>query len=163
MGNCNQEAAQEILSIVPHVMRAVAAELRRSDRSIMPGHYHMMAMLADGHFSLSEIAGRQHVSLPTMSRSMSTLEERGWVEKVRDASDGRITRLKLTDEGRAVLAEIHDVVVAAVNRQLAGLTSQECQQLVRGLAVLHQAFEHPDPGTGEDVRVDTRHTRSVTA
>jgi DNA-binding MarR family transcriptional regulator len=163
MTNCNQEAAREILSIVPYVMGTVAAELRRSNHSIMPGHYPVLTMLADGHFSLSEIAERQHVSLATASRSMSTLVERGWVEKGPDACDGRVTRLRLTEEGRAVLAEIQGVAAAAVNRQLAGLTSQECRQLVRGLAVLHQAFEHPGPGTKESSPADERQSRSVSA
>ncbi len=161
MRSCNREAAIEILSIVPHVMRTVAAELRRSDRAILPGHYHALTMLADQSFSLSEIADRQHVSLPTMSRSISTLVERGWVEKVPDASDGRITRLQLTDEGRMVLAEIQQVAAEAVTRQLAGLTSQDCRRLVSGLGALHQAFEHRSPELKESIRAARRQPRSV--
>jgi DNA-binding MarR family transcriptional regulator len=161
MLECNQDAALEILSIVPHVMRAVAADLRRSDRSILPGHYHVLTLLADQSLSLSEIADLQHVSLPTTSRSISTLVERGWVEKVPDDTDGRITRLELTGQGQAVLSEIRLVAAEAVTRQLSGLTARDCRDLVRGLAVLHQAFEHPVPGSSETARVRARPVRSV--
>jgi DNA-binding MarR family transcriptional regulator len=161
MSSCNREAALEILSIVPHVMRTVAAELRRSDRAILPSHYHALTMLADQSFNLSEIADRQHVSLPTMSRSISTLVERGWVEKVPDVSDGRITRLRLTEEGRTVLAEIHHVAAEAVTRQLVGLTSQDCRRLVSGLGVLHQAFEHQSPEMKGSIRAAKRQLGSV--
>jgi DNA-binding MarR family transcriptional regulator len=161
MGSCTQEAALWILSIVPQVMRTVAAELRHSDRSILPGHYHVLIMLDGQSFSLSQIAERQHVSLPTMSRSISTLVERGWVERIPDDSDGRITRLRLTAEGEAVSAEFHRVAAETVTRQLAGLTAQECRQLVSGLRVLHQAFEHPGPGMRESSRAGARQPRSV--
>lgn len=161
MRSCNREAALKVLSIVPHVMRTVAAELRRSDRAILPGHYHTLTMLTDRSFSLSEIAERQHVSLPTMSRSISTLVERGWVEKAPDASDGRITRLRLSDEGRRVLAEIRQLAAEAVGRQLAGLTSQDCRRLVSGLSVLHQAFDHQGPGLEARAGDPGRRPRSV--
>ncbi|HLC04463.1 MAG TPA: MarR family transcriptional regulator [Anaerolineales bacterium] len=161
MSTCTQEAALEILSIVPHIMRTVAAELRRSNHAILPGHYHVLGMLAGERYSLSEIADRQHVSLPTTSRSISTLVERGWVERVPDVSDRRITRLALTAEGETVLAEIHQVAAEAVTRQLAGLTPQACRHLVRGLAVLHQAFEQPGPGLRESSWVNTQRARSV--
>lgn len=161
MRDCNQEAALEILSIVPHVMRTVAADLRRSDRAILPGHYHVLSLLADRSLNLSEIAGRQHVSLPTTSRSISTLVERGWVEKVPDDADGRITRLELTSQGRAVLSEIRQVAAEAVTRQLSGLTTQDCRDLVRGLTVLHRAFDNPAPGRREAAHVSARPVRSV--
>jgi DNA-binding MarR family transcriptional regulator len=161
MRDCDQEAALEILSIVPHVMRTVAADLRRSDRAILPGHYHVLTLLADHSLSLSEIADRQHVSLPTMSRSISTLVERGWIEKIPDETDGRITRLELTGQGQVVLAEIRLMAVEAVTRQLAGLSARDCRDLVRGLAVLHRAFERPAPGPGEADRANARPVRSV--
>lgn len=144
---CSREAALDNFSIVPHGMRTVAADLRRSDQAILPGHDHVLRMLAGERHSLSEIAERKHVRLPTGSRSISTLVERGWVEKVPDAYDGRISRLGLTSAGEAALDEIHQAAAEAVTRQLAGLTSEECRRLIRGLAVLHQAFERPGLGS----------------
>ena len=143
MTSCQQDAAQEVLSIVPRVMRTVAAELRRSGYAIMPGHYHLMTMLARERYSLSEIAERQLVSLPTTSGSISTLVERGWVVRMRDPGDRRIIRLALTDEGRAVLTAIHKAAADAMTTQLEGLTDQDCENLVRGLAILHQVFSQP--------------------
>lgn len=161
MSDCNRDAAIEILSIVPHVMRTVAAELRRSERNILPGHYHVLSLMAGRLLSLSEIADRQHVSLPTMSRSISTLVERGWVERVPDHSDGRITRLKLTSKGRLVLAELQRVAAEAVSRQLAGLTPQDCRALMHGLAVLHRAFERPGWGSKQAAAEKPGPSRSV--
>ena len=142
-------------------MRTAAAELRRSDRAILPGHYHVLTMLAGQCLSLSEIADRQHVSLPTTSRSISTLVERGWVDKVPDATGGRITRLRLTAHGQAVLAEIHHVAAEALSRQLAGLTPRAFRKLVRGLTVLHQAFEYPAPGSREFTRANPSQPRRI--
>src|SRR3989304_898221 len=129
MTSCQQDAAQGVLSIIPHVMRTVAAELRRSGYAIVPGHYHLLTMLARERYSLSEIAERQLVSLATTSRSISTLVERGWVDRVPDPGDRRIIRLALTDEGQAVLAAIHKGAADAITNQLEGLTDQDCENL----------------------------------
>jgi DNA-binding MarR family transcriptional regulator len=161
MTSCQQDAAQEVLSIVPHVMRTVSAELRRSGYAIMPGHYHVMTMLARERYSLSEIAERQLVSLPTTSRSISTLVERGWVVRVRDPGDRRIIRLALTDEGQAVLAAIHKVAADAMTSQLEGLTNQDCENLVRGLAILHRVFSQPDLPPRERRQVLSPYARSI--
>jgi DNA-binding MarR family transcriptional regulator len=161
MTSCQQDAAQEVLSIVPHVMRTVSAELRRSGYAIMPGHYHLMTMLARERYSLSEIAERQLVSLPTTSRSISTLVERGWVVRVRDPGDRRIIRLALTDEGQAVLAAIHKVAADAMTSQMDGLTDQDCENLVRGLAILHRVFNHPDLPARDQGQALNPYARSV--
>lgn len=138
-------AARQILEIVPLVMRVVASELRRMDRSLNPGHFRLLAMLAHHPCNLSELAERHSVSLPTMSNSISTLVERGWVSRQRDDLDRRMIQISLTPDGLALLDRIQCDAEERMAEIIAGLSSAECDQMLAGMAILRSAFW---PGAG---------------
>ena len=76
-----QVTARDILRVIPLVMRTVAAELRAAGELPAPAHFGLLSLLAAHPTpqTLTELAGRQGVSLPTMSNSISALVARGWV------------------------------------------------------------------------------------
>ncbi|MFN2223105.1 MAG: MarR family winged helix-turn-helix transcriptional regulator, partial [Candidatus Promineifilaceae bacterium] len=88
--------AQEILQIIPQIMRTLAAEFRQTGQLMTPGNLQLMFMLLDGPSSLSELAELHNVSLPTMSRTVSRLEKIGWIERRSDPHDRRVTLIVLT-------------------------------------------------------------------
>lgn len=133
-------AARQILEIVPLVMRVVASELRRMDRSLNPGHFRLLAMLAHHPCNLSELAERHSVSLPTMSNSVSALVERGWVSRQRDDLDRRMIQIRLTPEGSALLERIQCEAEERVAEMIDGLSPGEYDQMLSGLAILRSAF-----------------------
>src|SRR3954447_7662434 len=90
-----RESARDILEIVPLVMRTIAAELRAAGELPVPAHFGLLSMLSVQSRSLSEMAAHQGVSLPTMSNSVSTLVQRGWVRRGQSA-DRRVVIVELT-------------------------------------------------------------------
>jgi len=132
--------AQEIVKVIPQVMRTIAAERQWSGHAMSPAHFHLLTLLAHHSCNLSELAVRQAVSLPTMSNSISVLVERGWVKRVPSADDRRQVLLELTPDGRAALVEIKSRAEARVAELLEPLSSSELASLSAGLAVLEQAL-----------------------
>ncbi len=112
-----RDIAREILTVVPLVMRAVAAELRASGELPAPAHFGLLSMLsAQPHArTLTELAALQGVSLPTMSNSISALVDRGWVQRTGAGGDRRQVVIEVTPTGRAAL----DRVSACAERHLA--------------------------------------------
>lgn len=135
-----REIAREVLEILPMVMRTVAAELRRTGHLLMPGQYRLLAILSCRSYSLGELAKKQVVSLPTMSKSINSLVERGWVRSERDPNDRRTVVIELTEKGREVLDRIERDAEARVAEMLSRLSPEERRKLRGGLSVLHQAF-----------------------
>ncbi len=135
--------AQEIIKVIPQVMRTIGAERQGSGYTIPPAHFHLLAILANHPCNLSELAVRHAVSLPTMSNSISVLVERGWVNRVPLPDDRRQVLLELTPDGRVVLTEIKSRAEARVAEMLGKLSSDDLASLSAGLAVLEQAFTHP--------------------
>ena len=132
--------AQEVVKVIPHVMRAIGAERPCSGHAIPPAHFRLLGILASHSCNLSELAVRQAVSLPTMSNSISVLVERGWVKRAPSLYDRRQVLLELTPDGRAVLADMKNRAEARVAELLGALSPDELADLAAGLAVLGRAF-----------------------
>lgn len=145
-----RDAAREIAAIIPLVMRTVAAELRRTDPGLAPPHFRLLGMLAHCPCNLSELADRQAVSLPTMSNSVTALEERGWVSRTRSSTDRRVVFIELTPAGQEVLAEVEHQTEARLAQLLAPLSQAEYDTLLAGLAILRNVFTRSDRSSGEE-------------
>src|SRR5207245_9055690 len=108
-----RETAREILEILPRVMRTVAAELRAAGEMPAPAHFGLLSVLSLRPRMLTDLASLQGVSLPTMSNSISSMVERGWVRRAAPEGDRRVVMIEVTATGRAALervsrcAEVH--------------------------------------------------------
>jgi DNA-binding MarR family transcriptional regulator len=78
-----------------------------------------------GDPTLGEVAVVEQVQPPTMTRLVGGLEAAGWVTRHGDADDGRVVRVRLTDEGRRTLARIRTLKTAFLARGLGALDPAE--------------------------------------
>lgn len=148
-------AAQQLLEILPRMMRRVAAELWRGDPPLAPAQHRVLRQLMDGPRNLGELADGLGVSPPTMSKTVSTLTERGWVSRSEAEHDRRMVRLELTATGRIALGRIHARAVRQISRLLEPVSEAEGEELLAGLAVLSRALAREEPPRPErrEVRV----------
>jgi len=144
-----KELARRVLETMPLIMRSLHRDLRSINHHVDPNQVQILGMLVDHQLSVSGLAGRQRVSLPSMSKTVSALVERGWIERVDFPGDRRVVHLKLTVSGRAALGELRNTMVESFAAMLGGLTADECEKLSAGLDVLYAAFgllpEHCPP------------------
>ena len=63
--------------------------MRRSGRPIEPTQWATLRVIAAGPWTMSELARRKTVSLPTMSKSVEMLARREWVERSVGEADRR--------------------------------------------------------------------------
>jgi DNA-binding MarR family transcriptional regulator len=75
---------------------------------------------------------------PALVRHLDRLEREGTVERTRDASDRRITRVTLTDAGRAHLADLVEVIEQVDARLRHVITPEEADVLQRALQKLFE-------------------------
>jgi MarR family transcriptional regulator, organic hydroperoxide resistance regulator len=62
-----------------------------------------------GYMNVSDLVEKMAVSAPTVSRMISRMETTGLINKYADDSDKRITRIALTDSGKAMIEKIDAV------------------------------------------------------
>ncbi len=148
------EVAREILRTIPLVMRVVAAKLRQSDHDIVPAHYRTLLMLCKQDRSLSQLADSQRLSLPTISKTITAMEQRGWVLRTRSGEDRRVVMVALTPQGQVALQMVQDYAESHIADLLANLSAEEEANLQRGLMTLQRVFAaalQNDPPTGTEI------------
>jgi DNA-binding MarR family transcriptional regulator len=132
----NTEGGETAESITPDTL---AIELRtavmRTSRRlrveatgdvITPGQYTVLAQLhGSGPATLRELAVREHVQAPSMTRIVNALAGQGFVSRTANPDDGRQVRVDITDGGRAVLAEARNQRTAWLAQRVAGLSEAD--------------------------------------
>lgn len=126
-------------------MRTVAAELRAAGELPAPAHFGLLTMLGSRPRTLSELAALQGVSLPTMSNSISTMVERGWVSRSSPLSDRRVVIIEVTPLGRATVKRVGRAAEAHLAEMLATLDPASRRRLQAGLGVLRRVFAAAAP------------------
>ncbi len=97
-----------------------------------------------GPLRLSELARREAVTAPTMSRVLAALDEQGLVIRTPDPHDARGVQIVLSDEGAARLAEVRSHRTALVARRLARLDDDERRSIAAALPALEALLVDDD-------------------
>ncbi len=92
-----------------------------------------------GRPSLGDLAAAEQVQPPTVTRLVRDLEGAGLLEKVRDARDGRCTRVVLTTRGRREVERIRRRKDEFLERALAHVDRSRADELVALLEALVEA------------------------
>ena len=97
-----------------------------------------------GPLRLSELARREAVTAPTMSRVLAALDEQGLVIRTPDPHDARGVRIVLSEEGAARIAEVRSHRTALVARRLARLDDEERERIAAALPALEAPLVDDD-------------------
>ena len=140
-----RRVAGEVLEVIPLVTRRVAADLRKSERSTKLAYIGLLSIVARNPRSLGELSEFHAVSLPTMSKTITTIENLGWVVRNRSETDRRVVMVEATPAGRAALKEVYDSAIGPIAETLNSLTATQRQKLSKGLEILRDAFAEVPP------------------
>jgi DNA-binding MarR family transcriptional regulator len=103
------------------------------------------AMLATierhGPLTPSELAQRERVQRPTVTRMLAKLEEDGIVQRAADPADGRSFLVSLTPAGLELLHEVRTRKDAYLAQRLQELSDEERAALDRAADVLERLLE----------------------
>jgi DNA-binding MarR family transcriptional regulator len=94
-----------------------------------------------GPIRLGELAGRERVAAPSMTRTVSGLVEAGLLHRAGDPQDGRSYLLSITDRGRHFLEEMRTERNAALAQGISHLSESEFETLWAALPVLEHLAE----------------------
>ena len=134
------------LDVAAHLRLAVTRTARRlrqeAGGGLSPSLNAALATIErHGPLTPSELAARERIQRPTVTRIVARLEERGLVQRARDPQDGRSSLVALTSEGRDLLARGRTRKDAYLARRLRELDAQERATLQRAAAILERLLE----------------------
>jgi len=134
--------AQEILEVVPIVMRTIRAEMRRhrtADLSV-PQFRTLAFIDRKADASLSDVADHIGLTLPSMSKIVEGLVVRKFVTRQTSATDRRRMTLALTARGLTALQASRDATRACLAEDLADLTERQRDTIAQAMEILRPVF-----------------------
>lgn len=96
-----------------------------------------------GPLTPSALAEAERVQRPTATRIVAKLEQRGLVSRTPDPDDGRVARVAITKDGRALLKRIRSRKSEYLAARLRRLTPAEQATLAEAATLLERLLEEP--------------------
>ena len=135
-----------LLASLQNTARIARTHISRQLQStgLYAGQDAIMELLAieDGQ-TLGKLAATLGIKPPTVTRTISRLQEQAFVERRPSETDARQIHVWLTDAGRAVLEQMHGAVHEAEARALGGLKKKDRKQLAKLLARIETNLTSP--------------------
>lgn len=133
------ETAAYIIELVPYLARTITAEARQN---LGDGWFTLVHLRVLAHVrrskgcSLGELADRRGVSLPTMSKMVSSLVEKGLITREPDPTNRRAVVIHITEAGDTLYHQVLAALQQDIARDLASLTDEERKNVVQALETL---------------------------
>lgn len=125
--------ADRLHSAAIHLLRRV--RIQDEATGISPARLSALSVVVfAGPITMGRLAAAEQVTAPTMTRLLAAMEKDGLVRRERDRQDGRVTWVHATPKGSRILHAGRRRRVAALARDLSGLSAVE-------LALLERAAE----------------------
>ncbi|MDV6260156.1 MarR family winged helix-turn-helix transcriptional regulator [Rhodococcoides yunnanense] len=104
----------------------------------------LTTLLREGPMTTGELAARERIKPPSVSRSSHTLVESGLISRAPHPTDGRQVVLQLTDTGTATARKEIASREIALAEQLENLTARERETLAAAASILTEIVEQVD-------------------
>ena len=108
--------------------RELAQGLKESGLRV-PEWRALAALYARHRCTMSELADLATIDRTTLTRTVDRMQEAGWLARLADAEDMRVTRLALTAAGKKIFERIWPAVEELNALALVGLPKSDIEQL----------------------------------
>ena len=110
-----------------------------------------------GGMAQKQLAERLQMDPGALTRQLKVLEQLGWIERVTDARDNRLTNVSLSDAGLAVVLDCMPRRIAFINATLDGLPDDLVHALSEALAQIETRLaEVPALATAASTASDSK-------
>ncbi len=138
-----EHAIPRLRTAVMRLSRRLRQE--RHDDQLTPSQLAVLGnLMQDGPMTPGDLAAREHVRPPTMSRIIATLENDGWVTRQDHPSDRRQCLITVTDRAVQWVDTYREARDRWLRRRLTELTESDRQTLLAAIPLLEQLAE-PSP------------------
>ena len=133
------QTGSELLTVVARLNRLATRRIRLP----LPwAQARLLGTIEDcGSARISELAEIDHCSQPTMTTQVRRLEAAGLVTRTADPVDARAVRIAITDQGRAILAQVRADRAAVIDPYLATLPDEDRQAVHAAVGALRRLVD----------------------
>ncbi|WP_333474368.1 MarR family winged helix-turn-helix transcriptional regulator [Arthrobacter sp. HY1533] len=128
--------AAELRVAVMRTSRRLRAEA--ASREISPGQYSVLAAILNGPRTVGQLAAREQIQAPSMTRIVNDLVAAGLAERGENPQDKRQVLVAITPTGSAALLRARSKRTAWLAKRVAALTPQQRATLHEAALILQE-------------------------
>ncbi len=121
-----------------------AADKEMCEKDIGVSHNRVIGFLyhnRDKNITQRDIASQMRITPAAVALIIKTLEEKGYIERRRDANDRRFNSITLTEKGSIAARKTEAVFHRVDSRMLEGLTDSEIEQMADFMERINRNLE----------------------
>ena len=131
------ECAEHLVTVVPPMMRELWNRLQVDmPLTVTNSQYGLLSLLCHQQLTMTELAHRWGVSVPTMSKMISLLVQHGWIIREACPTDRRRKLLNLTPAGFQILQDVREAMQQNLARSLDRLDDEQRAQIMAAFDLL---------------------------
>jgi MarR family transcriptional regulator for hemolysin len=138
----SEEAARELLEVIPIVMREIRSEMRsrRSPDLTVPQFRALSFVNRNAGSSLLEVANHLGLTPPSTSRLVDGLIYRNMMTREDHPDDRRRVKLTITNLGEKILEASRQDALTYLTKKLSSINVEDREAIVKAMNVLHTIF-----------------------
>lgn len=109
-----------------------------SGDAVSPGQYSVLAAIQRGSMTLRQLADREHMQAPSMTRIVNALEDMGLVARKDHPTDGRQVLVEITEAGLAAITDARTRRTAWLAQRVAALDPGDRAVLRQAARILQE-------------------------
>lgn len=135
---------QKLIAMGPILQRGFESRIRMNEDDATTIQMRSLALISAGPMTISELARLRQVSLQTASETVKNLEDRAWVERIRNPDDRRQWHITLSHAGLQQLEAARNYAVGQMVPHVNNLTNDEMVAIEIALEALGRVFAIPE-------------------
>ena len=114
-------------------------ERRLSSTGVYRSQHKLLMTISDNpNISQKELADMNEVSTATIAVSLKKLEKGGYIKRLVDEKDNRYNQLCITEKGRLIVEESHQIFMEVDEAMFAGFSEEESRKLEESLDRIYE-------------------------
>jgi len=138
----SDEAARELLEVVPVIMKDIRSEMRsrRSPDLSVPQFRTLAFVDRNEGASLSAVANHMGLTLPSTSRLVDGLIARGMLTREDNPADRRRVKLGVTNHGLMILETSRRGTLTYLADKIASLSAEDREVIAKAMKAMRSVF-----------------------
>ena len=155
-GSQHSALCLRLMQLLPRVTRGMRGWQNRAappvTAPLSPRHVAALQQLRGGPVTVSELAARLGLTLPTVSGVLADLDRADFIERQPDPADRRRTIVAITAARAALIGEWLDGAASPIARVLDKLSPSEQEAFLKAMGLLEAELRHQDAPGADDAQ-----------
>ena len=142
MNDTRRTLNELLVNLFNNILAIEEANLQRQHVSLSMTEVHILEAIVKSESNMmSAVAKYLMITQGTLTVSVSKLEKKGYVERIKDESDRRNVRLMITDKAKDVLSVHDEFHKQMIDKIVNDLDIEEEQELLKSLVKVSEFFK----------------------